>query len=121
MHCKRVRRLISCTVTCLLKFGLGLAVVMLECGAALHRLYSMCGLLDHSKKVNKLMCPNLCNAAPHASITTAKPKPNFNKQERYSLSKPHGFGIEYCACKQKSAAAELQYCGLSTRTLQVSL
>ena len=70
---------------------------------------SYCGLAGHAyKKDNKLMYPNLCNTAPHASITTAKPKSNFNKQERCSLSKPRVFGLEYCACKQKTAAAEIQ-------------
>ena len=40
-----------------------------------------CGLAGHTyKKDNKLVCPNLRNAAPHASINSAKPNPNFNKQ-----------------------------------------
>ncbi len=42
---------------------------------------SCCGLAGHTyKKDNKLMCPNLPNAATHASITTAKANPTFNKQ-----------------------------------------
>ena len=42
---------------------------------------SCCGLAGHTyKKDNKIMCPILRNAAPHASITTAKANPNFNKQ-----------------------------------------
>jgi len=40
-----------------------------------------CGLAGHTyKKDNKLVCPNLRNAAPHASINSAKPNPNFKKQ-----------------------------------------
>ncbi len=40
-----------------------------------------CGLAGHVyKKDNKLVCPNLRNAAPHATISTAKPNSNFNKQ-----------------------------------------
>ena len=40
-----------------------------------------CGLAGHvHKKDNKLVCPNLRNAAPHASISAAKANPSFNKQ-----------------------------------------
>ena len=66
-------------LSCLLKFGLGLAAVMLACGAALHRLghISLLSFLLWSSRPHILY--SLFNAAPHASITTAKPNPNFNK------------------------------------------